>query len=226
MNFRPSIFLISTLIAPALLLSAGDLSRYREFHLGMTLADVAKQAGIESPEAKAIARRPERVEELVWRTSSSASAASRADSVRQIRFRFYNDHLFEMMVAYDMEHTAGMTDTDMTEALSAIYGTGTAPVGKQMAFNSGYDTPARVIIQWGDTQSLVSLVGYPYGSAFGLIVSSTEDLALALRAIAESDRIDREEAPKRAQDAQAKQAADAETRDEKARLVNKPGFRP
>jgi len=226
MNLRQGVFTILAVLASASLLPGSDLSRYREFHLGMPLPEVAKQVGIASSEAKLISSRPERIEELDWRTNRSASAATRPDSVREIRFSFYNGSLFEMMVAYDKDQTGGLTDKDMTEALSTIYGPGSTPVAKEMAFNSGYNTTVRAITQWNDSQSLLSLVGFSYGGGFGVIVSSTSNQALARRAIAESERLDRVEAPQKALDDRAKQVAEAETRDEKSRLVNKPGFRP
>ena len=224
-NLRPFAFVLISVVASAALLPASELSRYREFQLGMPLVDVAKQAGMESSEAKSISGRPERIEELDWKTSRSPSAAP-PDSVREIRFRFYNGSLFEMMVAYDSDHTGGLTDTDMTEALAAIYGPVSTPVAKEMAFNSGYNSTVRVIAQWDDTKSLLSLVGLSYGHGYGVIVSSITNQTLARQAIAVSERLDRVEAPQRALDLKVKLEAETATRDEKSRLLNKPGFRP
>jgi hypothetical protein len=225
MNLRLVVLTLFPVLASAALLPGSDLSRYREFQLGVPLADIAKQAGMESSEATLISGRPERIEELDWRTNRSSSATP-ADSVREIRFNFYNGSLFEMMVAYGSEHTGGLTDTDMTEALSAIYGPVSAPVAKEMVFHSGYSNTVRVIAQWNDTKSLLSLVGFSYGRGYGVIVSSTSSQTLARRAMVESERLDRVEAPKRALDQRAKQAADDEASDEKLRMSNKPGFRP
>jgi hypothetical protein len=226
MNLRPAVVIVLSVAASASLLPGSDLSRYREFHLGAPLADVAKQAGMESSEARSISSRPERIEELAWRTNRSASGDARPDSVREIRFSFYNGGLFEMMVAYDRNQTTGLTDKDMMEALSAVYGPGSVPVTKEMAFNSGYSTTVRVIAQWSDAENLLSLVGFSDGGGFGAILSSKANQTLARQAIAESERLDRVEAPQRALDERAKQVADAEARDEKSRLLNKPGFRP
>jgi hypothetical protein len=225
-HFYPAAFIVLSTLALASGLHASDLSRYRDFHLGSSLTDVAKQAGMASSEVKLISSRPQRIEELDWRTNRFASTAPRPDSVREIRFRFYDGSLFEMMVAYDSDQTDGMTDTDMTQALSTVYGPAATPATKEMAFNSGYTSTVRTIAQWGDTQTLLDLVGFTYGRGFGLIVSSTGNQTLARQAMAESDRLDRVEAPQRALDQQARQVADDQARDEKSRLVNKPGFRP
>lgn len=225
-RFYPGALIVLSTLASTSLLPAGDLSHYRDFHLGMPVADVAQRAGMEPSDAKLISSRPERIEELDWNTNRSAFLAAPSDSVREIRFSFYNGNLFEMMVSYDRDHTAGLTDADMTEALSRIYGSASAPVTKEMSFNSGYNSTVRVVAQWNDPQNLLSLVGFSYGSGFGVIVSSKDTLGLARKASAESDRLDLLEAPQRALAERAKQVADAEARDEKSRLVNKPGFRP
>ncbi len=225
-RFYPVALIVLSTLASASLLPASDLSLYREFHLGSSSGDVARQLGMESSAAKLISSRPARIEELDWRIDRFRSPAMPSDSVREIRFRFYNGNLFEMMVSYDRDRTGGLTDTDMTEALSAVYGPASAPVTKEMSFNSGYSSTVRVIAQWDDPQSLLSLVGFSYGDGFGVIVSSKPTLALARQAIAESERLDQMEAPQKALDLKAKLDADAEARDEKSRLVNKPEFRP
>ena len=225
-HLRCALFIVLSASASASLLSATDLSVYREFHLGSSPADIAKLTRMESSAANLVSSRPERIEELDWNSNLPSSTGIRSDSVREIRFSFYNGSLFEMMVSYDREHTSGLTDTDVTDALSAIYGPASRPVTKEMSFNSGYTSTVRVIAQWGDAQSQLSLIGLSYGDGYGLIVSSKDTLALARRAIAESERLDRVEAPQRALDERAKQAAATEAKDQKLRLVNKPGFRP
>ncbi len=225
-HYYPLAFVVLSTLASASLLPAGDLSLYRGFRLGTSPADVATQTGMASSEAKLISSRPERIEELDWKTNRSAPSETQSDSVREIRFRFYNGSLFEMMVTYDRDHTGGLTDADMTEALSAIYGPASKPATKEMSFNSGYSSAVRVIAQWHDPQNLLSLVGFSYGGGFGMIVSSTGNQALAERAIVESERLDRVEAPQKALDLKARLDAETATRDEQVRLANKPGFRP
>jgi hypothetical protein len=225
-HFNRVAFIVLSILASASLLAATDLSVYREYRLGSSPGDVAKQAGMESSEAKVISSRPERIEELDWKINQFASSVTQSDSVREIRFRFYNGNLFEMMVSYERDRTGGLTDADMKEALSAVYGPASTPVTKEMSFNSGYDSTVRVIAQWDDSQSLLSLVGFSYGAGFGMIVSSKPTSTLARQAIAESQRLDQLEAPQRARDLKAKLDAEAAARDEESRLVNKPEFRP
>jgi hypothetical protein len=231
MNLRLVVFVLSSVLAPVVLLQGAGLvtetplSRYRAFRMGEPLADVAKQAGIGSSEARLISSRPERVEELDWRISQLSDGA-KPDSVREILFRFYNGALFEMMITYDRGQTGGLTDVDMTEALAAIYGAARPPAVKEIGFNSGYNHVVRTIAEWRDTNNLMNLVGFAYGGGFGVVVSATGDQILARQALLESERLDRVEAPQRALDMRAKEVADTQARDEKSRSLNRPGFRP
>ena len=51
-----------------------------------------------------------------------ASTISQSDPVQHIVFTFYEDQLFRLVINYDPERTDGLTDDDMIEALSAMYG--------------------------------------------------------------------------------------------------------
>ena len=227
-HFHPLAFVALSLLASAPLLPASDLSRYREFHLGMALTDVSKQAGMEASEARLISSRPQRIEELDWRTGPSVAAAAQPDSVREIRFRFYAGSLFEMTVTYDSDRTNGLTDTDMTDALSAIYGPASTPVAKELPFNAGYNTTARVIAHWDDSQNLVSLVGFSYGHGFGVVVCR-RSLPPSNSALVAGDRRKPEwldcrvgERPQKVLDLEGtKLDAEAKAKDEKSRLENK-----
>jgi len=192
----------------------------------MSLTDVAKQAGIAASEVKLISTRPNRIEELDWRTNRVSSSSARADSVQQVLFSFYNGALFEMMVTYDKDRTGGLTDADMVESISGIYGHTANSSVKEMTFNSGYSNTVRVVARWEDADDMVSLVGFTYGGGYGAVVSSTSNQLLAQRSIVESERLDRVEAPQRELARQAQESADAQAKDEKSRVSNKPGFRP
>ncbi len=231
MNPRLPILTLMMALGTTLLLPASQLTdestiaTYRDWHLGMSLADAEKRAGASASDVKVISSRPERVEEMHWR-SGTASSTSKPDSVREILFRFYNGELFEIMITYDRSQTGGMTDDDMKEALGAVYGPGSAPAAKEMRFNSGYESTVQVVAQWADGQDLLRLVALPYDSGYGLFVSSTATQTLAKAASLESERLDHLEAPQRERDLKASQAADTKDKNEKSRLLNKPGFRP
>src|SRR5580693_8377134 len=100
-RFNRVAFIVLSTLASASLLPAADLSVYREYHLGSSPGDVAKQAVMESSDARLISSRPARIEELDWKSNPFQSPAAQSDSVREIRFRLYNCCLIEMIVSYD-----------------------------------------------------------------------------------------------------------------------------
>ncbi len=107
--------------------SSVDLSRYRGFEFGSSLATVAKRAGI-SPEPRIVHQRPELIQELMWLPASVTTAEAGADSVKKVIFTFYNDQLSRIVVSYDRERTEGLTAEDLIEAVSAMYGMTAVPV--------------------------------------------------------------------------------------------------
>jgi hypothetical protein len=203
---------------------APDLSRYREFQFGMDLAAVAKLVDMRPSEAKVIHQRPAVIQELTWQPLSSSP---QADPVRTIFFSFYNDELFRIVVNYDRYKTEGLTTEDVVEALSAKYGTATKPAA-EIIFSSSqvYNDSEVVIARWEDSQYSFNLFRSSYQPTFGMVGFSKRLDALARAAIAEAIRLDEQEAPQRKIERQKKQDAEDRAAQAKARLVNKPAFRP
>ena len=212
--------------ASAASVDAQDLSRYREFQFGMNLPAIAKQVGLDSSEAKVIHQRPALIQELNWQPQRSLTS-SQADPVRAIFFSFYNGELFRIVVNYDRYKTEGLTTEDVVEALSAEYGTATKPAA-EVIFSSSqvYNDSEVVIARWEDSQYSFNLFRSSYQPTFGMVGYSKRLDALAGAAIAEAIRLDEQEAPQREIDRQKKQDAKDRTEDAKARLENKPKFRP
>jgi hypothetical protein len=205
---------------------AQDLSTYRGFQLGMNLLTVAKQADPALFEARTIHQRPAVIQELEWRPQ--LSLASPADAVLEVLLSFYNGELFRMVVNYDPHRTAGLTDEDMIEGISAKYGSATRPEGKIILFSSFhvYNDSERVIARWEDRQSSFNLFRSSYQPTFGMLVFSKQLDALAQAAIVEAIRLDEQEAPQRELERQRKEDGDNRAEQDKVRLVNKTAFRP
>jgi hypothetical protein len=222
-----SVLLFSSVAFSASVLAGADLSTYRNFHLGMTLADVARQANLPMSSSQLISSRPERIEQLDWHVNWAPSGAAQSNPFSQVLFRFYNGELYEIAVTYDQDQTRGLTEADMIEAISSVYGPAVTSTSAEVAFNSG--GAGRILKAsacWEDAQTQISLVHLPYGTNFGLVISSRANEALAEKAITESERLDQVEAPQREIALRARQLADTQAADEKARALNKPGFRP
>lgn len=207
------------------LLYAGDLSRYREFQLGMNLPTVVKLAGMTSSGAQVVHQRPQLIQELDWQRGRYPGSSPNADPVKGILFSFYNGELFRMIVTYDRYKTEGLTAEDMVEAISANYGLATRPAA-EIVFPSLYNERVKVIARWEDSQHSFNLVRSSYQPSFGMVVFSQRLDSLAQAAILEAIRLDRLEAPKKEAELYRKQDEDNRVQQEKARLMNKASFRP
>ena len=208
-------------------LGVPDLSRYRGFQFGETLPAVAKQAGLDVSQAKVIHERPALIQELEWPIWLASSSSSPQDPVRTILFSFYNGELFRVLVSYDRDETKGLTTEDLTEAISAQYGTATKPANIEIVFSSTqvYNDSEAIIASWADSQYSFNLYRSSYQPTFGMIAFSKGLDALARTATAEAIRLDAVEAPQ--QEIQRQNQEDEKNREslERARQVNKSKFR-
>jgi len=208
-------------------LGVPDLSRYRGFQFGERLPAVAKQAGLDVSRAKAIHERPALIQELEWPIFLASSFSSPQDPVRTILFSFYNGELFRVLVSYERDETKGLTTEDLTEAISAQYGTVTKPANTEIVFSSTqvYNDSEAIIASWEDSQYSFNLYRSSYQPTFGMIAFSKGLDALARTATAEAIRLDAVEAPQ--QEIQRQNQEDEKNREslERARQVNKSKFR-
>ena len=208
---------------------------YRDFELGANLASVSAATKTTATDAKTIHDRPALIQDLEWRPWYSAIGSSTAsvDPVQQIVFSFYNDQLYKMVIDYDHSRTAGMTDADLIEGISATYGIPQKPALRKAAATgtSGNFEDGTSIARWGDADQTIVLYRSSdfFGSStarFWLIVTSPRLDVLARTADAQAVRLDEREAPQREIAKQKKDADDAHAADEKARAANKAAFRP
>ena len=220
------IFAISTLwaVLSTALPAANDFSRYREFQFGMNLLAVAKQAQMNPSDAKMIHRRPVVIQELDWQRRGFPNSPE-TDPVEEVLFSFCNGELFRMVVTYDRAKTAGLTAEDLIAAISAQYGTATTP-DAEIIFPSLYHETVKVIARWENSQYSLSLVRSSYQPSFGMVVLSKRLDALAQAATTEALRLDQQEAPQREIERNQREDDENRIQQERARRVNKPGFRP
>ena len=205
-------------------------ARYRDFELGMNVAGVSALTGVAATEVKTIHQRPAVQQDLQWRLSQwiADSSAASTDPVEQIVFSFFNDRLFRIVVDYEHNRTEGMTDADMTEAISAVYGSpvtrtiGPARIASRIEAESGSS-----VSRWGGAGYTVALYRTSsYRGAFRLIVTEPALDSLARKATIESARLDDLEAPRREVARLKKEQDDNRSAAEKARVANKKVFRP
>src|SRR5712672_807531 len=125
---RTVVFSLGMILLSAPLVHAQDLSKYRYFSLGMSLADVSKQIEKKPAEASVIHEHPALIEELTWWPPQPYGPSHPAEPVGQVRFSFYNGALYRMVVTYDSAATKGLTDEDMIRVVSTKYGAATRPI--------------------------------------------------------------------------------------------------
>jgi hypothetical protein len=135
-------------------------------------------------------------------------------------------HLFDPFyrVETDRNRTSGLTNNDLIESLTAVYG---QPVLK----TAGTRPPAAladsvVVALWDSKDSSLTLVRDSFSSEFQLVLLSKTLNARAQTAIREAGRLDTIEAPRREAEQQKKQVADAAAARDKVRSTNKAAFRP
>ena len=190
------------------LVHAQDLSRYRNFSFGMTVADISKQIDQKPANAAVAHENPALIEELTWLPPQPYSSSRPAEPVDKILFSFYNGALYRMVMTYENSATKGLTDDDMIRVVSAKYGVATRPVAAVVNFplNPSYKATEKVIARWEDSQYSLNLFR-SYGDTFALVMFTKELDAQAGISIAESVKLEQQEAPQK-EAARAKKAAD------------------
>jgi hypothetical protein len=209
--------------------AAQDLTRYREFELGSSVAAVSTLTGVPGSELKAIHQRPAVIQELTWRPRYSARRriAPDTESVDRVVFDFYDDRLFRVTVDYDRRQTEGLNDADMIEAIAPVYGPPVTPVASRRPPSGLDDDAALAIAEWSAAGHSVKLHRLAsYATSFRLVITAEPTAALARTAAARAVVLDAREAPQREAAREKKEADERRVADEKARLINKPTFRP
>jgi hypothetical protein len=206
---------------------AQDLSRYRAYVLQSGVDSVVAATGTRAGEARTLHTRPAIIKQLDWRAPHVDSRSTSPDPVREISFAFYNDALYEVIVTYDHDRTAGLTDSDMVELVSAAYGKPMpAPATTRRSQPLAAFPDANVFARWESAESSVMLLRGSFRSELRLILTSKALSARARLAVDEAVRLDALEAPRREALQQKKEAADADAALDKARAANKAAFRP
>jgi hypothetical protein len=220
----------SALVFAVVDVQAQDLSRYRDFQLGNTVDAVQKMSGATANDLKTIQQRPARIQELRWRPSERyTDRLTPTEPVREVIFTFYNDQLFKMVIDYDRQRTEGLTDADLIDAISLRYG---VPVLQATSLHTnapaGVTPPdgGAVVARWSDADTSLTLVRGTYPTTLRLVIARKSTETLAQDATAEAARLDRAEAPQREMDRVNRMAEDGRAAAEKARVVNKPLFKP
>jgi hypothetical protein len=201
-----------------------DLSSYRGFKFGSTVAAAAKSGELNPDDIKLIHQQPALVQEMVWQ-AHWRSKEGKPDSVREGVLSFLNGQLYRIVVIYDRYQVEGMTADDMVEGISRTYGTAARP-HVEIPYVSLSSKTAPVIARWEDASYSCDLIRTSDNVSYAMVLYSKSLDAAAQAAIVEGARLDALTAPQRAQDEAKKQLNDDRVALEKARMANRPNFKP
>jgi hypothetical protein len=222
-TLRSSILCFAVLLLLAPLLRAQDLSKYRDFTLGMSLTRVLEHTDQKMADVKVVHGRPALVQEVTWWPPNLPGRSFHSDTVEQILFSFYNGELYKISVTYDQTSTEGLTAEDMVKSISTKYGPAASVVLEiDSEKNDRYDVRQKAVASWEDAQYSFNLVRSFFTDRLGLIIYSKRVNAEAELAIAEALKLEKQEGPQREAQRQKKQMDDLEV----TRQKNQKSFRP
>src|SRR6201987_691571 len=220
---RRSVISLGLVLLATPVISGQDLSRYRHFVLGTSLATVSKQVGQDAHQATLISESPALIQEMRHWQFETSDSWDRMAPVSHISFNFYNGALYRIVVVYDQKAVEGLTEDDMVKAISARYGLGVRLYPEiDFPSNDVYSSPAKVIARWDDSQNSVNFLHSTGPESFGLVVFSKRLNAQAEAAIVEYANLAKEQAPQKEIDRQKKEVDDLDI----ARQKNMKSFRP
>jgi hypothetical protein len=193
-----------------------DLSKYRTFSFGTSLASVSKQVDLNASELQLVHQRPAMIQELTWYPPQPFGTSRAAEPVEKILFSFDNGALYRMLVTYDSSAIKGLTDEDMIRVVSAKYGVATRPVTDvDFPTNPSYNATEKVIARWEDGQFSFSLFRSSVSDTYAIVMFDKRLDAQAAVSIAESIKLDRQEAPEKEAERVKKETGDLERQRQK-----------
>jgi hypothetical protein len=194
---RGAIALVMVMFS-APLIYGQDLSKYRNFSFGASLASVSKQVDRQPIQAELIHQQPALIQELTWYPPQPYGSSRPAEPVEKVLFSFYNGELYRMLVFYDSSAVKGLTDEDMIRAVSAKYGTATKPVADvNFPTNPSYRATEKVVARWEDSQYSFNLFRSLASNTFAIVMFDKQLDAQAEVSIAESIQLEQQAAPQK-----------------------------
>ena len=207
--------------------SSAELSRYREFELGASVATVTAVTQ-NAARVRIVHSRPALLQQLEWRPRYMAGAPQPdRDSIGEVVFSFVDDQLFQMSIAYAQDRTSGLTDEDMVGSLTAVYGAPSSPSPRTRTTSGllALDVPV-VIAEWRHAETTVVLQRREYSESFFLVITSLPLDIIARKAQATAVAMDQREAPAREAALLKKRADDEKVAAATIRSANKKVFQP
>ncbi len=211
------------LVCSSQLVYGQDLSKYRNFSFGMSLAAISKKVDLDANELQLIHQKPAVIQELTWYPPQPFGTSRAAEPVEKILFSFDNGTLYRMLVTYDRSAIKGLTDEDMVQIISAKYGVATRPVVEvNFPTNPSYNPTEKVIARWEDTGYSLNLFRSSATDTFAIVIFDKHLDSQAAVSIAESVELERQEAPQKEVERAKKETDDLERQRQKNIEVLRP----
>jgi hypothetical protein len=227
MNSSHALVIAVGLVVSGQLVHAQELSHYRAYVLESSVDTVVTTIGARATEVSTLHKRPATIQELQWRLPYVSPGNAPVDPVRAVAFTFVDDALYQVLVTYDRERTAGLTNEDVIQALSASYGPPTLKstiVRRELP--SAMLDDAVILARWSDATTSLTLLRGMFSPDFQLILLSKALSARARGAIRKAIRLDALEAPQREMERRKQELAQASAARDKTRATNKAAFQP
>jgi hypothetical protein len=204
-------------------LGAQDLSKYRNFSLGSTLAVVAKEAQVPLDQVTTVHQSPALLQQLTLWPEDSSDAQGGSEDVREMQLSFCNGELYNITVVYKTSATQGLTDDQLIQAISSKYGVAARPAAATnppalLSSNSA----DQQLASWQNSQYSAALSRSPLSRSFQLVLLSKKLQAQADAATTEAVAQEQEDAPQREAALAKKEAEDQQAQSD----ANLKAFRP
>jgi hypothetical protein len=218
----------AVLLAVPMVSAAPVYSRYRGVALGDTVTAAVASLNMTASDITTVHVRPSLVQQLTWRPNQFFTGRTiKPDAMAEMVLTFHLGRLAQVVATYDRDRTAGLTNADLTDSFTTMYGPSMI-VPRPIAIRSGRvssDQP-EILGQWGDDDTLVVLSRDVYPPRVKLTVSSVGQHRRLEDDIASSVRLDALEAPMRDMVRRASDELSQRRRAEQARIDNKAAFKP
>ena len=121
-----------------------------------------------------IVNRPSVIHSVKWRARDMGSGGTLVDPVQEVLFTFHNDELYQMVVSYDRGRTAGLSNDDVVDTFTAIYG---APLVRNArtarnGLSADIGPGMALLAQWEDARWQLTLQRNTYSAQYQLLVVS------------------------------------------------------
>lgn len=225
---RLSVLTLTFALSAALPATSAEsvLSQYRGVTLGDSVQAVLEQLKLVATDVRVVHERPTVVQEVTWRPRRFISGTTVVpDPLAEMVLTFYENRLARISVVYDRERTQGLTDADLHEAMSPVYGQSIL-IATPTPGTLGHSYERLTIGHWEDGDTRLLLWREQYPTRVGLTITSIASDQSLQEAIEAGVTLRAAEAPAREVARRSAEAAAVVAKDEKARRENKAGFKP